>query len=188
MAVSGTTSGPELLVELDRADQEPLHRQLANGLRTAIRRPAPPPPGWRPSTRRARRNTLYPRDASTSTSSLAHRISAASPATRGCGRCGRGWPRSARTRSVRRPARASCRARRGRGLSATHPRRESDAQHVVLVRARRRRSHCSDVHFRTVRCRWRWKTLDSGCIGWCCATTASNRSPFRSTTTASMPL
>lgn len=37
MAVSGTTSGPELLVELDRAGQEPLHRQLANGLRTAIR-------------------------------------------------------------------------------------------------------------------------------------------------------
>ena len=37
MAISGTTSGPELLVELDRAAPEPLHRQLANGLRDAIR-------------------------------------------------------------------------------------------------------------------------------------------------------
>jgi GntR family transcriptional regulator / MocR family aminotransferase len=37
MAISGTTSGPELLVELDRAAPEPLHRQLANGLRDKIR-------------------------------------------------------------------------------------------------------------------------------------------------------
>ncbi len=46
MKLSGTTSatsaprvrgGPELLVELDRAGAEPLHRQLADGLRTAIR-------------------------------------------------------------------------------------------------------------------------------------------------------
>jgi GntR family transcriptional regulator / MocR family aminotransferase len=37
MAISGTTSGPELLVELDRAAAEPLHRQLAAGLRDAIR-------------------------------------------------------------------------------------------------------------------------------------------------------
>ena len=37
MTISGTTSGPELLVELDRAAPEPLHRQLANGLRDAIR-------------------------------------------------------------------------------------------------------------------------------------------------------
>jgi len=37
MAISGTTSGPELLVELDRRAPEPLHRQLANGLRDAIR-------------------------------------------------------------------------------------------------------------------------------------------------------
>ena len=37
MAISGTTSGPELLVELDRAAPEPLHRQLASGLRDAIR-------------------------------------------------------------------------------------------------------------------------------------------------------
>src|SRR6476661_8449476 len=37
MAISGTTFGPELLVELDRAAPEPLHRQLANGLRDAIR-------------------------------------------------------------------------------------------------------------------------------------------------------
>ncbi|BBX37062.1 transcriptional regulator [Mycolicibacterium mageritense DSM 44476 = CIP 104973] len=37
MTVSGTTSGPELLVELDRARREPLHRQLTDGLREAIR-------------------------------------------------------------------------------------------------------------------------------------------------------
>jgi GntR family transcriptional regulator / MocR family aminotransferase len=37
IAISGTTSGPELLVELDRRAPEPLHRQLANGLRDAIR-------------------------------------------------------------------------------------------------------------------------------------------------------
>jgi hypothetical protein len=32
MAVSGTSSGPVLLIELDRAASEPLHRQLADGL------------------------------------------------------------------------------------------------------------------------------------------------------------
>lgn len=37
MAKSGTTFGPELLVELDREATDPLHRQLANGLRSAIR-------------------------------------------------------------------------------------------------------------------------------------------------------
>ncbi|MFG1934596.1 PLP-dependent aminotransferase family protein [Mycobacterium sp. NPDC048908] len=40
MTISGTNSGPagpELLVELDRAAPEPLHRQLVNGLRDAIR-------------------------------------------------------------------------------------------------------------------------------------------------------
>ncbi|MEV3905357.1 PLP-dependent aminotransferase family protein [Mycobacterium sp. NPDC050551] len=37
MPVSGTTSGPELLVQLDRGRPEPLHRQLADGLRAAIR-------------------------------------------------------------------------------------------------------------------------------------------------------
>jgi GntR family transcriptional regulator/MocR family aminotransferase len=37
MAGSGTTSGPELLVELHRDRPEPLHRQLADGLREAIR-------------------------------------------------------------------------------------------------------------------------------------------------------
>ena len=37
MTISSTTSGPELLVELDRTAQEPLHHQLANGLRNAIR-------------------------------------------------------------------------------------------------------------------------------------------------------
>jgi GntR family transcriptional regulator/MocR family aminotransferase len=37
MVVSGTTSGPELLVAVDRDRPEPLHRQLADGLRDAIR-------------------------------------------------------------------------------------------------------------------------------------------------------
>ncbi|WP_326544799.1 PLP-dependent aminotransferase family protein [Mycolicibacterium sp. ND9-15] len=37
MAKSGTTSGPELLLELDRSATDPLHRQLADGLRGAIR-------------------------------------------------------------------------------------------------------------------------------------------------------
>jgi GntR family transcriptional regulator/MocR family aminotransferase len=35
MAISGTTSGPELLVELDREAPEPLHRQLADDAHTA---------------------------------------------------------------------------------------------------------------------------------------------------------
>src|SRR3979411_1775202 len=51
MAISGTTSGPELLVELDRAAQEPLHRQLANGLRDAIRAGRLAPAARLPSTR-----------------------------------------------------------------------------------------------------------------------------------------
>ncbi|WP_163688610.1 MocR-like pyridoxine biosynthesis transcription factor PdxR [Mycolicibacterium gadium] len=37
MTTSGTTSGPELLVELDRTAPASLHHQLANGLRDAIR-------------------------------------------------------------------------------------------------------------------------------------------------------
>lgn len=37
MAVSGTTKGPEVLVEIDRNRPEPLHRQLTDGLRSAIR-------------------------------------------------------------------------------------------------------------------------------------------------------
>jgi len=37
MTPSRTTSGPELLVELDKTSQAPLHHQLANGLRDAIR-------------------------------------------------------------------------------------------------------------------------------------------------------
>lgn len=37
MAKSGTTSGPELLLELDRTASDPLHRQLTDGLRAAIR-------------------------------------------------------------------------------------------------------------------------------------------------------
>jgi GntR family transcriptional regulator / MocR family aminotransferase len=51
MAVSGTTSGPELLVELDRAGPDPLHRQLADGLRTAIRTGRLSPHTRMPSTR-----------------------------------------------------------------------------------------------------------------------------------------
>ena len=51
MVISGTTSGPELLVELDRAAPEPLHRQLANGLRDAIRTGRLAPATRLPSTR-----------------------------------------------------------------------------------------------------------------------------------------
>jgi GntR family transcriptional regulator/MocR family aminotransferase len=51
MIISGTTSGPELLVELDRAVPEPLHRQLANGLRDAIRAGRLAPATRLPSTR-----------------------------------------------------------------------------------------------------------------------------------------
>lgn len=51
MAISGTTSGPELLVELDRDAQEPLHRQLASGLRDAIRTGRLAPATRLPSTR-----------------------------------------------------------------------------------------------------------------------------------------
>jgi GntR family transcriptional regulator/MocR family aminotransferase len=51
MAISGTTCGPELLVELDRAGPEPLHRQLANGLRDAIRTGRLAPAMRLPSTR-----------------------------------------------------------------------------------------------------------------------------------------
>lgn len=51
MAISGTTSGPELLVELDREAQEPLHRQLAGGLRDAIRTGRLAPATRLPSTR-----------------------------------------------------------------------------------------------------------------------------------------
>jgi GntR family transcriptional regulator/MocR family aminotransferase len=51
MPISGTTSGPELLVELDRAGPEPMHRQLANGLRDAIRTGRLAPQSRLPSTR-----------------------------------------------------------------------------------------------------------------------------------------
>jgi GntR family transcriptional regulator/MocR family aminotransferase len=51
MAISGTTSGPELLVELDRTAPEPLHRQLTNGLRDAIRTGRLAPETRLPSTR-----------------------------------------------------------------------------------------------------------------------------------------
>ena len=51
MMFSGTTSGPELLVELDRAAADPLHRQLANGLRDAIRAGRLSPHTRLPSTR-----------------------------------------------------------------------------------------------------------------------------------------
>jgi GntR family transcriptional regulator/MocR family aminotransferase len=51
MAILGTTSGPELLVELDRGAVEPLHRQLATGLRDAIRTGRLAPATRLPSTR-----------------------------------------------------------------------------------------------------------------------------------------
>lgn len=51
MMISGTTSGPELLVELDRAAPDPLHHQLANGLRDAIRSGRLTPHTRLPSTR-----------------------------------------------------------------------------------------------------------------------------------------
>jgi GntR family transcriptional regulator/MocR family aminotransferase len=51
MAISGTTLGLELLVELDRGAPEPLHRQLANGLRDAIRTGRLAPTTRLPSTR-----------------------------------------------------------------------------------------------------------------------------------------
>ena len=52
MTVSGTSSSsPELLVELDRATSEPLHRQLADGLRSAIRSGRLAPHARMPSTR-----------------------------------------------------------------------------------------------------------------------------------------
>ena len=51
MADSGTTSGPELLVELDRGARAPLHRQLADGLRDAIRSGRLAPATRLPSTR-----------------------------------------------------------------------------------------------------------------------------------------
>src|SRR5689334_3558762 len=51
MTVSGTTFGPELLVELDRAAPAPLHRQLADGLRDAIRSGRLLPATRLPSTR-----------------------------------------------------------------------------------------------------------------------------------------
>ena len=51
MTISDTTSGPELLVELDRAAPDPLHHQLANGLRDAIRTGRLTPHTRLPSTR-----------------------------------------------------------------------------------------------------------------------------------------
>src|SRR5690349_13696394 len=51
MAVSGTTSGPELLIPLDRDTDQPLHRQLADGLRDAIRTGRLAPATRLPSTR-----------------------------------------------------------------------------------------------------------------------------------------
>jgi GntR family transcriptional regulator/MocR family aminotransferase len=51
MMISGTTSGPELLVELDRTAPDPLHHQLANGLRDAIRTGRLTPHARLPSTR-----------------------------------------------------------------------------------------------------------------------------------------
>ncbi|MDT0551414.1 GntR family transcriptional regulator, partial [Streptomyces lonegramiae] len=51
MATSGTSSAPELLVELDRDSKRPLHRQLADGLRDAIRSGRLTPGSRMPSTR-----------------------------------------------------------------------------------------------------------------------------------------
>ncbi|CRZ17608.1 MocR-like pyridoxine biosynthesis transcription factor PdxR [Mycolicibacterium neworleansense] len=51
MATSGTSSAPELLVELDRDSTCPLHRQLADGLRDAIRSGRLTPGSRLPSTR-----------------------------------------------------------------------------------------------------------------------------------------
>ncbi len=51
MRVSGTTSGVEVLVALERASSEPLHRQLATGLRDAIRSGRLGPEMKLPSTR-----------------------------------------------------------------------------------------------------------------------------------------
>ncbi|MFV8048673.1 PLP-dependent aminotransferase family protein [Mycobacterium sp. 48b] len=51
MATSGTSSAPELLVELDRNSKRPLHRQLADGLRDAIRSGRLTPGSRLPSTR-----------------------------------------------------------------------------------------------------------------------------------------
>jgi GntR family transcriptional regulator/MocR family aminotransferase len=51
MAISGTNAGPELLMELDRAAAVPLHRQLADGLRAAIRTGRLTPHTRMPSTR-----------------------------------------------------------------------------------------------------------------------------------------
>ncbi|MHC9296749.1 PLP-dependent aminotransferase family protein [Mycobacterium sp. LTG2003] len=51
MVISGTTSGPEVLVELDRSSKTPLHRQLADGLRDAIRAGRLTPGARMPSTR-----------------------------------------------------------------------------------------------------------------------------------------
>ncbi|WP_319455675.1 MULTISPECIES: PLP-dependent aminotransferase family protein [unclassified Mycobacterium] len=51
MAVSGTTKGPEVLVEIDRSRPEPLHRQLTDGLRAAIRAGRLLPQARMPSSR-----------------------------------------------------------------------------------------------------------------------------------------
>jgi GntR family transcriptional regulator / MocR family aminotransferase len=51
MTISGTTSAPELLVELDRTAPDPLHHQLATGLRDAIRTGRLTPHTRLPSTR-----------------------------------------------------------------------------------------------------------------------------------------
>ncbi|MGY1993771.1 MocR-like pyridoxine biosynthesis transcription factor PdxR [Mycolicibacterium fortuitum] len=51
MADSGTSSDPELLVTLDRASSTPLHRQLADGLRDAVRSGRLAPGSRMPSTR-----------------------------------------------------------------------------------------------------------------------------------------
>ncbi len=51
MGILGTTSGPELLIELDRKRPQPLHRQLADRLRDAVRSGRLAPGTRMPSTR-----------------------------------------------------------------------------------------------------------------------------------------
>jgi GntR family transcriptional regulator / MocR family aminotransferase len=51
MTISGTTFGPELLIDIDRSRRLPLHRQLADGLRAAIRSGRLAPDTKMPSTR-----------------------------------------------------------------------------------------------------------------------------------------
>ena len=187
MTISGTTSGPELLVELDRAAPDPLHRQLANGLRDAIRTGRLTPQTRLPSTRvlaadlgvsrrlvvdaysqlvaegfllsrhgsgtrvatvdaasAPERRPEPSRRATTSTSCPAHLISAASRGTHGCGRCGRGWPRSSPTHSdTSHPKACPPRASRSRTICAAPAVCSPIRSTSCSAPGRRRPSRCS---------------------------------------------